>query len=849
MITARTTGGLAAVRLTTGGSGYTAPPSVTISGGGGAGAAIAAYMAGTRVRELVITNSGTGYTSDPTVTIAGNAEATASAHTANLRPMKFLRSRQGVLIGVDGMGRGIRWDGRAETASPVGLLEPQYAPGVTVAATTGSQYIASIDLIEQGSGYSSPPVVNITGGTPSEQAEARAIVVNGRVSSIDITKAGAGYQSPPTISLSGGNPSGATFSLGVSGRLSAVEVTSQGSGYTATPAVTFSNTGGLTNASVRAVTDGDKVTEVIVSSAGTGATTTPTLAIEGNASVAASVLFTVSSATIVSGGQGFLADAAITFTPDPLDQSVRPAAATAKAGGGQLTSVTIIGGGEYSIPPTASVEGLDAKAVPRLSPNLLGKYYCAVRYISRDDEGSPIPSSISDISEVDAGQGASSLAWNVTHGFIDDRVTHAELWRSTGDQRVLLYRVATIARASFNSEYTDSLSDSQLIDVERDDYGLLPVTLPSGQVNARRFGVLPGNFAVGVMFQDRAWFAVDTTGENPNSLIFSEVDEPESVPPVNELVVQESVGDSDEIVALVPLSSMLLIVQRRHIYKLQYVAQPVIDASILLAAYRGTLNRNCCDVMGGVAYIADSHGMYAFDGSNVSPISVAIDDYWREGVIDFSKSSKFFVRCDDGEMVARFFYCEAGSSEPDRALCYSIATKAWWKEEYAFGVRCGGNQIVGSQHKTIYGTSQGNLAVPEGQSDDGTPIDYSVKTGNFAFDQEPSRAVGVLYTPTASTSSLRLKLYYNGAATPRDNAVNVDRGGAFTADATGGVLDMRLGSSHLADSVGYAKARYSGRGSDFSGGADRHVAVELSGSKSSTSDSPEIHAITIEGVG
>lgn len=849
MISARTTGVISSVKLTTAGSGYTAPPAVAVSGGGGTGASIAAYMAGTRVRELVVVNSGTGYTSDPTVTIAGNAEAVATAHTGGLRPMKFLRSRQGVLVGVDGMGRGIRWDGKAATASPVGLLEPQYAPSVSVSATTVSQYVASVDLVDQGSGYSSAPTVTISGGTPSVQAKARANVANGRVVSIDVTEPGSGYEDAPSVSLAGGNATGASIAIGVSGSLASVEVTNQGSGYTATPAVTFSNTAGLTEASVRAVTDGDKVTDVIISAAGTGATATPTLSIEGNAEVKPRVVFSVSSATITSGGQGFLTNAAITFTPDPSDASVRPAAATAKAEGGQLTSVTIISGGSYSVPPSASIEGLDANAVARLAASFIGKYYCAVRYIARDSDGSSLPSSISDITEIDAGQGASALTWNVSHGHVDDRVTHAELWRSTGDQRVLLYRVATIARADFANSYTDSLADKDLVDVDRSDYGLLPVTLPSGQVNARRFGVLPGSYAVGVMFQDRAWFAVDTTGENPNSLLFSEVDEPESVPPVNELIVQESVGDSDEVVALVPLASMLLIVQRRHIYKLQYVAQPVIDASILLAAYRGILNRNCFDIMGGVAYVADSHGMYAFDGSDVNPISVAVDDFWREGVIDFSKSEKFFVRCDDGEMVARFFYCDSSSTEPDKSLCYSIATKAWWVEEYAFGLRCGGNQLDGNQHKTVYGTSQGNLAVPEGESDDGTAIDYQLRTGNFAFTQDGSRAVGVLYTPTASTSNLRLKLYYNGSSTPRENAVTVDRGGAFTADATGGLLDMRLGSSHLADAVGYAKARYSGRGNDLSGGADRHIAVEISGSKGSTGDSPEIHAITIEGVG
>lgn len=849
MITSRTPGGLASVQLTSEGSGYTAPPSVSVAGGGGTGASIVAYMAGSRVRDLAIVNAGTGYTSDPVITITGNAEATAQAYTGPLRPMKFLRSRQGILVGVDGMGRGVRWDGKAATAFPVGLLQPQYAPSLSALTADGDQHVVGVDIIERGSGYSSPPTVSFSGGTPSTPAEARAVIAGGRVSSIDITEAGQGYESAPSVTIAGGNPTGASFAVGVSGALSSVEITNPGSGYTSTPAISFANSEGLTNASVRAVTDGDSVTDIIITAAGTGATSVPTLSIEGNAQIDAKVVFSVSAVTIQSGGEGFQADAFLTFTPDPADQSVSPAAATAKAVSGQLTEVTITNSGQYSIPPTATVEGLDATAIARLAPALQGKYYCALRYLAKNEDGTSLPSSISDVSEIDAGQGASGIAWVLTHGAIDERVTDVELWRSTGDQQVILYRVATLPRASFATTYNDFIADHKLMDVERDGYGLLPVTLPSGQINARRFGVLTGNYAVGVMFQDRAWFAVDTTGRNPNSLLFSEVDEPESVPAVNELIIQESVGDSDELVTLVPLSSMLLAVQRRHIYKVQYVAQPVIDASILLAAYRGTINRQCVDVMGGVAYIADSHGLYAFDGSRLDPISIAIDDFWREGRIDFTKSDKFFVRCDDGEMVVRFFYCDSESSEPSQALCYSIATKAWWQESYAFGLRCGGNQLDGSEHKTLYGTSDGDLATPEGESDNGAPIDYSLQTGNFAFTEDGSRAVGVLYTPTASTSNLQLQLHYNGSATPRSNAISVDRGGAFTCGVNGATLDMRLGQSHLGDSVGYAKVRYTGRGSDFSGGSDRHIAVSLQGSKDSSANSPVIHAITVEGVG
>jgi hypothetical protein len=52
------------------GNGYTTPPAVTFSGGGGSGAGGTATVSGGTITAITITNTGSGYTSPPTVTIA-----------------------------------------------------------------------------------------------------------------------------------------------------------------------------------------------------------------------------------------------------------------------------------------------------------------------------------------------------------------------------------------------------------------------------------------------------------------------------------------------------------------------------------------------------------------------------------------------------------------------------------------------------------------------------------------------------------------------------------------------------------------------------------------------------------
>jgi hypothetical protein len=74
---------LGTLAVTAGGSGYTAVPDVTISGGGGQGAEALAVIAGGAVTGLVILSRGWGYTSAPSVAFSGGG-GTGAAATATI---------------------------------------------------------------------------------------------------------------------------------------------------------------------------------------------------------------------------------------------------------------------------------------------------------------------------------------------------------------------------------------------------------------------------------------------------------------------------------------------------------------------------------------------------------------------------------------------------------------------------------------------------------------------------------------------------------------------------------------------------------------------------------------------
>jgi hypothetical protein len=67
------------ITVTSGGSGYVTPPTVTISGGNGSGAEATAVISGGSVISIIVDSFGSGYTSTPTVSIAGGSGSGATA--------------------------------------------------------------------------------------------------------------------------------------------------------------------------------------------------------------------------------------------------------------------------------------------------------------------------------------------------------------------------------------------------------------------------------------------------------------------------------------------------------------------------------------------------------------------------------------------------------------------------------------------------------------------------------------------------------------------------------------------------------------------------------------------------
>jgi len=330
------------VNVTAGGSGYSAAPSVSITGGGGTGATATANVLGS-VASYTITNAGTNYTTVPIVQITGGggsgATATATLTPGSIRSITvpaaattfFTVDPAVTFVGADG-------NGAAATASAQGLGR-----------------IQGVAINTAGNSYTSAPTVTFVGGGGGGAIGVAILNATGGVASITMVNQGDGYTSTPTVTLTGGGGSAATGTVTIERRVSVVTLTAVGTNYTSATtgaAVRFNGaaipgTDLLLNRSLAAVN---------VTVAGANYTSAPTVAIIGDGSGAAAtaqIRFSVGSISVTSSGSGYKSVPTVTITGDGT-----AATATAVLGNGVLAGVTITNpGAGYTAPPNFIVTG------------------------------------------------------------------------------------------------------------------------------------------------------------------------------------------------------------------------------------------------------------------------------------------------------------------------------------------------------------------------------------------------------------------------------------------------------------------------------------------------------------
>ena len=679
---------VARVDVTKPGACYNAPPAVTfatpaVQPAGFKAAKATSYLSQSSVGEVIVTEGGKYYPDPPAVSLSAT-HGTGATFTATL-------------------------DGTPPSATGLHHWEivegPPFADETELMPGDRSQFSAwrPVTLNIPGTGSTSDTFNIIGWDCASPTPIALPLTL-----SYSVTGAGAGSGCQIRIGFYGASywtvttePTcvvGYSLAWGVSG----VTVINPGSGYSES-----------------------SVVRVEISASGAGKKLVLEGCTPGNARNTTTPRFKIASIAVNNQGSGY------NVAPEIKIKSTTGFGAYAEStvAAGKVTAVSLEsgGGGYRTVPAVTAVSG-EAEAFAVARPHLRGKYQCYYRYIDDTAEanGGPIPSNLSPVTEVDTGEGTQRIDWTVQCPTnTDGRALSVELWRTTGNQATTLYHVATLV-PPFDLptvSWLDDLTDEEVRDANRQGYAAMPIVLPNGELNAMRFVPPPTNKAVAVRFQDRIWYGVDTSGSEPNSVYFSEVDEPESVPDVNEFVLQQNARDGDSITALVPFGSSLLIMQNRRCYSLSYAKKPLLDANVTPIAYRGCLSQRCWDTHGGLCYVMDRYGVYAISPSGQSEdLSAPIADLFRTR-IDFSNSTWNFVVVDPKTRILRAFVSFSGdlsAGYPTRVLCYSLDAKAWWIERHPHRITAGVPALMSdSEYRCVYAARGGMYLLDHGAVDIG----------------------------------------------------------------------------------------------------------------------------------
>jgi hypothetical protein len=169
------------------------------------------------------------------------------------------------------------------------LFSSGQVPTLTPSISTG--YVRKIYLNNDGYDYTGTPTVAIS-SAPSGGTNATAIALTKctmgscSVKEILITNAGAGYTTIPIITITGGNGVGAAATCEIVKNyygIRSVSIASSGSGYSTPPSIRFSNpsVGSAITATGKVVVSPDgNISKVYISDAGIGYTTNPTIDVD-----------------------------------------------------------------------------------------------------------------------------------------------------------------------------------------------------------------------------------------------------------------------------------------------------------------------------------------------------------------------------------------------------------------------------------------------------------------------------------------------------------------------------------------------------------------------------------------
>lgn len=190
-------------------------------------------------------------------------------------------------------------------------------------------------------------------------------------------------------------------------------------------------------------------------------------------------------------------------------------------------------------------------------------------------------------------------------------------------------------------------------------------------------------------------YVIQPAPANRSLIYWTEPGQFDSWPALNSLSISAGDDLEDNIVGAIVTQSFIYILQHRHIYRLSYLQDPLIDGGVFLTARRGCVNNRCWINVDNFSYLLDERGIYRFDGTYkpVEDLSQQIQDiFWVDQSssepfrINWSASRFFHAVHRRSDTTIRWFVAFSGDRYPRHALVLNYQLGQWWVEEYPWPI-------------------------------------------------------------------------------------------------------------------------------------------------------------------
>ena len=208
---------------------------------------------------------------------------------------------------------------------------------------------------------------------------------------------------------------------------------------------------------------------------------------------------------------------------------------------------------------------------------------------------------------------------------------------------------------------------------------------------------------------------------------FAEANTFDAWPATNAFEIEEN---GDDVSGLTSAESFLFVLQKRHIYRMTYSVNPVLDGGVFLAADRGCINNRCWVKIESTIYLMDELGVYSFTaGGEPEPVSIPVQDlYWQLGgesgrKVNWRAQRYFHAVLSAQEATIRWYISLDGSPVPRAALCFNYLAKSWWLEEMPvpIGASCLWRKRADASLPIVAGPARRVFALGRGKLDCASP--------------------------------------------------------------------------------------------------------------------------------